>query len=70
MGIRQRDGETRAGPARLFRYVDERLFAYNQRGLSDLGRFSAVLAHLRGVDSEGLRVGLLAGVNRRLRHLN
>lgn len=31
-------------PSHLFRYLDERLFSYNQRGLTDLGRFSAVLA--------------------------
>lgn len=31
-------------PCHLFRYLDERLFTYNRRDLTDLGRFSAVLA--------------------------
>jgi transposase-like protein len=31
-------------PVHLTRYLDERLFTYNQRDLTDLGRFSAVLA--------------------------
>ena len=35
-------------PAHLFRYLDERLFTYNQRELSDLGRFAAVLAQAAG----------------------
>ncbi len=30
-------------PAHLFRYIDERVFTYNERYLTDLGRFSAVL---------------------------
>jgi transposase-like protein len=35
-------------PRHLTRYLDERLFTYNQRGLSDLGRFAAVLAQAAG----------------------
>jgi transposase-like protein len=35
-------------PFHLFRYLDERLFAYNLRELSDLGRFSTVLATVAG----------------------
>jgi transposase-like protein len=30
-------------PFHLFRYIDERVFTFNERDLSDLGRFSAVL---------------------------
>ncbi|MGH2865325.1 MAG: IS1595 family transposase [Solirubrobacteraceae bacterium] len=30
-------------PFHLFRYLDERVFTYNERGMTDLGRFSAVL---------------------------
>jgi transposase-like protein len=30
-------------PFHLFRYLDERVFTYNERNLTDLGRFSAVL---------------------------
>lgn len=31
-------------PVHLFRYVDERIFTYNLRDLTDLGRFSALLS--------------------------
>jgi len=30
-------------PFHLFRYLDERVFAFNRRDLTDLGRFTAVL---------------------------
>jgi hypothetical protein len=30
-------------PIHLFRYLDERVFTFNERDLTDLGRFSAVL---------------------------
>jgi hypothetical protein len=52
-------------PYRLFRYLDERLFAFNLRDKDDYGRFAAVLtcrrrsqAHLRRTDREGLGVVL------------
>jgi hypothetical protein len=32
----------------LFRYLDERVFTYNQRGLGDYGRFEAVLGAVTG----------------------
>src|SRR6266567_3112697 len=35
-------------PFHLFRYLDERVFAFNRRDLTDLGRFSLVLAHVAG----------------------
>jgi transposase-like protein len=35
-------------PFHLFRYLDERLFAYNRRDLTDLGRFAVVLAAVSG----------------------
>jgi len=35
-------------PAHLFRYVDERLFAYNLQDLSDLGRFTILLGNVAG----------------------
>ena len=35
-------------PFHLFRYLDERMFTYNLRGLTDLGRFSAVLSAVAG----------------------
>jgi transposase-like protein len=35
-------------PFHLFRYLDERVFTYNMRELTDLGRFSAVLAAVSG----------------------
>jgi transposase-like protein len=35
-------------PSHLFRYVDERVFTYNERDLTDLGRFSAVLGAVAG----------------------
>ncbi|HEV2922954.1 MAG TPA: IS1595 family transposase [Solirubrobacteraceae bacterium] len=35
-------------PEHLFRYVDERVFTYNGRGLTDLGRFSQVLGSVAG----------------------
>ena len=35
-------------PAHLFRYVDERVFTYNQRDLTDFGRFVAVLGQVTG----------------------
>lgn len=35
-------------PFRLFRYLDERLFAYNLCELNDLGRFEAVLGAAAG----------------------
>ncbi len=33
-------------PFHLFRYLDERMFTYNERGLTDLGRFTAVIRHV------------------------
>jgi len=45
-------------PFPLFRYLDERVFTYNKRELSDLGRFAErsrrSAADVRGVDREGL----------------
>jgi transposase-like protein len=35
-------------PYHLFRYLDERMLAYNLRGLSDYGRFEAVLSAVSG----------------------
>ncbi|MGI8801308.1 MAG: IS1595 family transposase [Solirubrobacteraceae bacterium] len=35
-------------PFHLFRYLDERVFTFNQRELSDLGRFAAVLSLAAG----------------------
>jgi transposase-like protein len=35
-------------PFHLFRYLDERVFTYNMRELSDLGRFTAVLSQVAG----------------------
>ena len=35
-------------PEHLFRYVDERVFTYNQRDLTDFGRFVAVLGQVAG----------------------
>jgi transposase-like protein len=35
-------------PFHLFRYLDERVFTYNQRGLGDYGRFETVLAAING----------------------
>lgn len=35
-------------PGHLFRYLDERLFTYNQRELTDLGRFAALLSQAAG----------------------
>ncbi len=35
-------------PFHLFRYLDERVFTYNMRDLSDFGRFTAVLAMVGG----------------------
>ena len=35
-------------PFHLFRYLDERVFAFNERNLSDLGRFSLVLSAVAG----------------------
>ncbi len=35
-------------PFHLFRYVDERVFTFNERDLTDLGRFSAVLGAVSG----------------------
>ena len=35
-------------PFHLFRYLDERVFTYNQRKLTDLGRFTAVLHGVTG----------------------
>jgi transposase-like protein len=35
-------------PFHLFRYLDERVFTYNQRGLGDYGRFEAVLGAVTG----------------------
>ena len=35
-------------PFHLFRYLDERVFTYNQRDLTDLGRFAAVLGTVAG----------------------
>ncbi len=33
-------------PFHLFRYLDERVFAFNERGLTDLGRFTLVLGRI------------------------
>jgi hypothetical protein len=35
-------------PFHLFRYLDERLFAYNRRDLDDYGRFSLVVRAVAG----------------------
>jgi transposase-like protein len=35
-------------PFHLFRYLDERVFTFNERDLTDLGRFSAVLGAISG----------------------
>ena len=35
-------------PFHLFRYLDERVFTFNQRELTDLGRFTAVLNAVAG----------------------
>ncbi|MGH2661255.1 MAG: IS1595 family transposase [Actinomycetota bacterium] len=35
-------------PFHLFRYLDERVFTFNMRGITDLGRFAAVLAAVSG----------------------
>jgi len=35
-------------PFHLFRYLDERVFTYNMRDLTDLGRFTAVLGMVSG----------------------
>ena len=35
-------------PFHLFRYLDERMFTFNQRDLTDLGRFEKVLAAVTG----------------------
>jgi transposase-like protein len=35
-------------PEHLFRYLDERVFTFNQRGLTDYGRFEAVLHAVAG----------------------
>ncbi len=35
-------------PYHLFRYLDERMFTYNERALSDLGRFATVLGCVAG----------------------
>lgn len=37
-----------ADPAHLFRYVDERVFTFNERGKNDLGRFVTVVAAVSG----------------------
>lgn len=38
----------RSPPFHLFRYVDERVFTYNERDLTDLGRFTLVLNRVAG----------------------
>jgi transposase-like protein len=35
-------------PFHLYRYLDERMFTFNERDLTDLGRFTAVLASVTG----------------------
>lgn len=35
-------------PFHLFRYLDERMFSYNERHRDDQGRFMAVLAMVSG----------------------
>lgn len=35
-------------PFHVFRYLDERAFTYNQRDLTDLGRFTALLQGAAG----------------------
>jgi transposase-like protein len=37
-----------ADPAHLFRYVDERVFCFNERDQNDLGRFATVVAAVSG----------------------
>jgi hypothetical protein len=37
-----------ANPEHLFRYVDERVFTFNERDDNDLGRFAAVVAAVSG----------------------
>ncbi len=36
-------------PFHLFRYLDERVFTYNQRGLTDFGRFAFVVGNVAGL---------------------
>jgi len=35
-------------PFHLYRYLDERMFTFNERELTDLGRFTAVLGQVSG----------------------
>jgi hypothetical protein len=35
-------------PFHLFRYIDERVFTYNLRGMDDYGRFATVLRCVAG----------------------
>ncbi len=35
-------------PYHLFRYLDERMYAFNNRDASDLGRFAGVLGAISG----------------------
>jgi ISXO2-like transposase domain len=37
-----------AAPFHLFRYLDERVFTFNERDLDDLGRFLAVVSTVAG----------------------
>ena len=37
-----------ADPEHLFRYVDERVFTFNERARTDLGRFMTVLGRIAG----------------------
>ena len=36
-------------PYHLFRYIDEQVFRFNERGLNDFGRFSSVLSWVSGL---------------------
>jgi ISXO2-like transposase domain len=48
-GVLQRGGEIRSvQPWHLFRYIDERVFTYNERYLTDLDRFLVVLGTAAG----------------------
>lgn len=43
-----REPTSRSLPGHLFRYLDERVFTYNQRKASGFGRFVSVLAQTAG----------------------
>jgi len=39
---------THAAPFHLFRYLDERMFTFNERDLDDLGRFTGIMSTVAG----------------------